>query len=546
MMKKFCVLTVGRAGSTSLMTVLEKSPDIAVPNKNISCVDNELVHPKNVQEYAKKYSELCGKPIATPDELIDGFFAHNASAAYAGFKTMPNRHKNLRAFAARTDIQFITLVRQDVASTVASFLLAMKTDSWRRSGEPQQARWKFDVQQDGPAARSNLAYVLGSLAQLGQVPNAIRLTYEDLCDPKFHSPALDGFFGRPVKLDNPRPPTSASEYVENWEEFKAFMKEAYRNLSPQAVRAKPAGSRAAAGVPAGLITGPIREISPGPTGPAPAAAAAQAEQKKQEWLAGLTREAAKHQPDFDGVQTYCMFIGYPRSGHSLIGSLLDAHPNIIIAHELDALKYARSPLTREQLFYLLLDNSKRFTAQGRKWEEYSYLVKNQWQGRFQSLRVIGDKKGGFSSVHLRREPGLLKALRDKVRTRIKFIHVFRNPYDNISTIRKKHETNLEGAGNMFFSMAQTVLRVKGKTAPEDWIDIRHEDFIEDPTQHLRRLCGFLGQDASEEYLKDCAAIVFKSPRKSRHDAPWTPELIQQVQKASQPFPFLDGYAYDEQ
>ncbi len=26
-----------------------------------------------------------------------------------------------------------------------------------------------------------------------------------------------------------------------------------------------------------------------------------------------------------------MFIGYPRSGHSLVGSLLDAHPNIIVA-----------------------------------------------------------------------------------------------------------------------------------------------------------------------------------------------------------------------
>ena len=34
-----------------------------------------------------------------------------------------------------------------------------------------------------------------------------------------------------------------------------------------------------------------------------------------------------------------MFIGYPRSGHSLIGSLLDVHPNAIVAHELDALKF---------------------------------------------------------------------------------------------------------------------------------------------------------------------------------------------------------------
>ena len=42
---------------------------------------------------------------------------------------------------------------------------------------------------------------------------------------------------------------------------------------------------------------------------------------------------------FDNVQTYCMFIRYLRSGHSLIASLLDAHPNAIATHELDALKF---------------------------------------------------------------------------------------------------------------------------------------------------------------------------------------------------------------
>jgi len=45
---------------------------------------------------------------------------------------------------------------------------------------------------------------------------------------------------------------------------------------------------------------------------------------------------------FDKVRTYVMFVGYPRSGHSLIGSLLDAHPNVVIAHEMDALQFVQS------------------------------------------------------------------------------------------------------------------------------------------------------------------------------------------------------------
>ena len=38
--------------------------------------------------------------------------------------------------------------------------------------------------------------------------------------------------------------------------------------------------------------------------------------------------------EFESVQTYVMFVGYPRSGHSLVGAFLNAHPAMMIAHEL--------------------------------------------------------------------------------------------------------------------------------------------------------------------------------------------------------------------
>jgi len=261
--------------------------------------------------------------------------------------------------------------------------------------------------------------------------------------------------------------------------------------------------------------------------------------------AQLEAEASKFSQDFAGVEIYCMFIGYPRSGHSLVGSLLDAHPNIIIAHELDALKYAGTPLTKEQLFYLLLDNSRRFTQQGRVWGEYSYQVPDQWQGRYQGLKVIGDKKGGLSSSRLLGNPELLARLRDRVRVRMKFIHVVRNPYDNISTISRKHATDLRGATDMYFAMAQSVLNLKHEIAGDDMLDLRHEAFVEEPKRHLRELCAFLGQDAPEDYLNACASIVFKSPRKTRQDAPWTGELLQLVKNRMEKFPFLQGYGYDD-
>ena len=230
-MRKFCVLTVGRAGSTALMDRLGRYPDIALPGRNIECIDQELVHPARIQAQAAAYAELCGRTIATAEQLIDCFFEVNADAAFAGFKTMPNRHKDLDRFVATPDIQFITLSRRDVASTVASFLVAMATDSWRRDGGPQTARWRFDAQRDAAAVVSNLRYVVKGDTQLRRVPNAIALGYEDLCDPEFSSPALDTFFDRPIRLDDPKPPTSGETYVANWPEFRAFVEAAQREVA---------------------------------------------------------------------------------------------------------------------------------------------------------------------------------------------------------------------------------------------------------------------------------------------------------------------------
>src|SRR5688500_1833524 len=85
---------------------------------------------------------------------------------------------------------------------------------------------------------------------------------------------------------------------------------------------------------------------------------------------------------FKDVSAYCMFIGYSRSGHSLFGALLSAHPEIVIAHELHALFYIERRVSRLHLYSLILRADRWFAeGMGCKQKEYSYQVPNQWQGR---------------------------------------------------------------------------------------------------------------------------------------------------------------------
>ena len=109
-------------------------------------------------------------------------------------------------------------------------------------------------------------------------------------------------------------------------------------------------------------------------------------------VAGLREREA-----FDQVRTYCMFIGQPRSGTSLIGSLMNAHRHLLIAQELNALRYVIRGYSRNQLYWLLKMKDQEFASDGRRWTGYQYEVEGQWQSMTERPLVIGDKKAGLSS-----------------------------------------------------------------------------------------------------------------------------------------------------
>ncbi len=246
------------------------------------------------------------------------------------------------------------------------------------------------------------------------------------------------------------------------------------------------------------------------------------------------------------LRTYCMFVGYPRTGHSLIGSLLDAHPRIVIGHELDALRLFQSGFRRRQVFHLLLENSRKMAAAGRSHSGYSYAVPNQWQGRFETVQVLGDKKGATSAMRFYLDPGLLTAASREIAVDIKFVHVIRNPFDVLATMaRRSPRKTLEAHIDLFFTLCASVEQLKSRLQPAQLHDIRLEAFIEDPKPHLAELCAFLGVTADRRYLEDCAGIVFRSAKKSRFDIDWNADAIAEVRARMEPYDFLSGYRFDD-
>lgn len=260
---------------------------------------------------------------------------------------------------------------------------------------------------------------------------------------------------------------------------------------------------------------------------------------------------ARNSDTFDRVERYCMFVGYPRSGHSLVGSLLDAHPNVVLAHELDALAYLGAGFRRNQIYSLILRNDEEFTKAGRlhvtgrgQSKTFDYTVPDQWQGRFDRLSVIGDKRGANSVRRLRKDPGLLDRLANVVGVRVLLIHVVRNPYDNIASMSLRGQRTLTECVDEYFSLCETAALIKRR---DDFsmLDVRLEDLIAEPKETLAALCRFLEVEPHPSFLSDCAKVVSPSPHRSRLEVSWTPELIGTVQDRLTDFNFLNGYVYDD-
>jgi hypothetical protein len=251
--------------------------------------------------------------------------------------------------------------------------------------------------------------------------------------------------------------------------------------------------------------------------------------------------------DFATVDTFLMFVGHPRSGHSLVGALLDAHPNALVAHELDVLKYVEAGFGRDQLFALLVHHQQARVAGGlRSGSGYAYAVPGQWQGRYARLQVIGDKKGGRSTARLAERPELFDRLGATVGVPVRVVQVVRNPYDNIATMhRRGHRLPLEEHADNYFQLAATVRRLRERVPADRFHELRLEDLILEPTTTLTDLTGFLGLDAPEDYLAACGSVVFPTVRRTRADAPWTAELLEQVAERAKAYTSLRSYRFDE-
>jgi hypothetical protein len=80
---------------------------------------------------------------------------------------------------------------------------------------------------------------------------------------------------------------------------------------------------------------------------------------------------------------------------------------------------------------------------------------------------------------------------------------------------------------------------------DDVITIYSEDMIKNPSKEITRLCQFLTIACSEDYVKDCASIVYSSPSKSRNTIVWKDRAKNMLSNLISKTPILQRYKFNE-
>ena len=273
------------------------------------------------------------------------------------------------------------------------------------------------------------------------------------------------------------------------------------------------------------------------------------------------------------IELCLLTVGYSRSGSSLLGQLLNAHPEMVVAHEAHLVRKLHHPRYlphggKGRITRMILERERWFRQRG-YWSQvgYSYTVKGQWQGSFTRLRVIGDKAAMDTTQALYKHPGLLDSLRRRIRTPIRVLFLCRNPYDmaaseHLVRLRGRHDIAIPAPRNYHPSDAErpeigqiTIQEVLKEASDqlsivlpmfrkEDVLPVFQEDFIASPKEKLREICSFCGVEGTEEYLDACAAVVLPSHHRTRFKVRWSEEQKAEVSAIIARYPWFEGYDFE--
>lgn len=110
----------------------------------------------------------------------------------------------------------------------------------------------------------------------------------------------------------------------------------------------------------------------------------------------------KDREEYKSIDTLLLFVGYSRSRHTLLASLLDGHPHMVVANEHNLFIRLKNgaTFTRNEMFDRLMKSSENFLKGGKgkamdgtleNTTHFGFWMENYWQGTYDKYIKVSSK-----------------------------------------------------------------------------------------------------------------------------------------------------------
>ena len=204
---------------------------------------------------------------------------------------------------------------------------------------------------------------------------------------------------------------------------------------------------------------------------------------------------------------FFFIIGRPRSGTTLLRTMLDAHPQLKVPFESPVIlnlyeKYKnieKEGHERREEFYSDLLRQKKFRywpfekdlkniileAEGYSFQDLIKIIYLNYQSFFpkKDIKLLGDKNPNYS-ININK---VFKIFPDA-----RYIHLVRDPRDHFASV-KKVDFVIPSASLIAFRWQYAIKRNRELQTKHSgrFLTVRYEDLVQDTAPTLEKICGFL-------------------------------------------------------
>jgi hypothetical protein len=241
----------------------------------------------------------------------------------------------------------------------------------------------------------------------------------------------------------------------------------------------------------------------------------------------------------DRLKYFLSFMGYPRSGHTLAAAILNANPNVMCSNQLNV--YAANTIDIEYI--------KMYSSKPETWKNTTQIPHVPKQ----EITVVGDKTGHRTVDILESNPQKLGMMKEIIQVPMKWIHVVRNPFDNLATWAKLNYVNKlkkDGTATQHKELDLVIRKYRVLNATieklrrsEDTLTVNHEFLITRMHNTLEEMANFLEISFDPVWRDNVRNTVWKRPRVTRGQVKWARQQKKVIKDIIEKYDWLDGYEF---